>query len=104
MNVGYLVPVIVAGEQEKILRAFRNAGATSPDSAKMLGDVGCRHSGIVDSLVRQGILIEAEPLTYYVSLVALDARKEANKSNLAIAFMVLVGLMVAGFVIAALLQ
>ena len=62
--------VVVA--QNKLMRRFREAGATSPPSARAPEDVGCRNSWIFRRLVARRVFVEAKPGRYYIDEMAAD--------------------------------
>jgi len=76
MNAG----AIVAGKQNRYMRRFEDAGATSPASARTPEELGCRQSFVFKRLVKQGVFVEAPGHRYYIDLVtaaAFRARRRA---------------------------
>jgi hypothetical protein len=100
MNAGALVPVIVAGMQEKYIRAFRQAGAIRPASATTLERVGCRESSVVGSLIRQGVLVAMDGGRYYLDTDAVESLAAHRR----IGVMVAVGALAIGLVLLMLLR
>jgi hypothetical protein len=57
---------VVMAATNRIMRAFRRAGATSPDTAKTLEEVGCRRNLSFRKLERRGVLVEVPGPRYYL--------------------------------------
>lgn len=62
----------VVAAQNKLIRRFREAGATSPPSACAPEDVNCRNSWIFRRLVSPGVFVETKPGRYYLDEMAAD--------------------------------
>lgn len=62
--------LIVAAKQNQYLRRFEQSGATGPEFAKTLSEVGCRESRILQGLVSRGLILEAGDGRFYVDLAA----------------------------------
>lgn len=58
--------VVVAASTNRIIRTFRRAGATSPQTAKTLEELGCRRSLPFRKLERRGVLVEVPDERYYL--------------------------------------
>jgi hypothetical protein len=63
---------VFVAKQNKLIRRFREAGATAPQFARMPEDLGCRNSWIFRRLVTRGVFVETKPGRYYVDEVAAD--------------------------------
>jgi hypothetical protein len=62
----------IIAKQNRLMRRFRQACATTPDSARTPQDLGCRDSWIFRRLVERGVFVEGKPGRYYVDEVAAD--------------------------------
>jgi hypothetical protein len=60
----------VVAAQNKLMRRFREAGATSPPSACTPEDVGCRNSWIFRRMTARRVFVEAKPGRYYIDEMA----------------------------------
>jgi hypothetical protein len=63
---------VIVARQNKLIRRFREAGATTPKFARSLEDLGCRNSWIFRRLVTRGIFVETKPGRYFVDEFAAD--------------------------------
>jgi hypothetical protein len=63
---------VIVARQNKLIRRFRDAGATAPEFARSPEDLGCRNSWIFRRLVTRGVFLEAKPGRYYVDEVAAE--------------------------------
>ncbi|MCP5119609.1 MAG: hypothetical protein GY953_53095 [bacterium] len=63
---------VVAAVQNRYIRAFQDAGATSEATAKSLDELGCRDSLILRRLVSMRVLVEAGGQRYYLNEEALS--------------------------------
>ena len=52
--------------QNKLMRRFRQAGATSAAEARRLEELPCRNSWIFRRLVSRGVFVETKPGRYYM--------------------------------------
>ena len=57
---------VIAIKRRRIIRAFREAGATSPGSAKTLDEIGLHHSLLVHVQKLRRVLIEVEAGRFYL--------------------------------------
>ncbi len=64
---------IVAAMQNRHVRTFRNAGATSESTARSLDELGCWNSPIHRRLVRAGVLREVSGKRFYLDEDAWNA-------------------------------
>ena len=62
--MGSAVSVILT--QDRAIRAFRDAGATSPQSARRFEELGLKPTWVKRRFIAAGVLIEAAPDTYYL--------------------------------------
>ena len=58
---------IIVAIQNKVLRAFRDAGATSADSARTLEELGLRESSIFRSFVGRNVVHRTEDGRYWMA-------------------------------------
>lgn len=63
---------LIIMRQKRYIRAFQEAGATAPSTAKTLEEVRCRPSWILNRLVARGVLIAGEGNRYYLDVNASD--------------------------------
>jgi hypothetical protein len=62
---------VVAAVQNRYIRAFQEAGATSEATAKSFDELGCRDSLMLRRLVSMRVLVEAAGQKYYLNEEAL---------------------------------
>ena len=65
---------IVIASQNRYLRAFQRAGATAPERACNLADLGLRDSRVFRGLLRRGYVVAAAG-GYYVNLARVAERR-----------------------------
>jgi len=58
---------VILASTNRILRSFRHAGATSPDKAKTLRELGCRRSLPFRKLEARGVLVPVPGDRYYLN-------------------------------------
>jgi hypothetical protein len=63
---------VIVARQNKLIRRFREAGATAPNFARSPEDLGCRNSWLFRRLVTRGVFVETKPGRYYVDETAAD--------------------------------
>lgn len=63
---------VIVVVQNKLMRRFRQVGATSPASACAPEDIGCRNSWIFRRLAARRVFVEAKPGRYYIDEMAAD--------------------------------
>ena len=61
-----IASVIISKKRRLIISAFQEAGATSPENAKLLEDVGLSRSVLLDVQKLRGILVEVAPNCFYL--------------------------------------
>lgn len=52
--------------QNRLMRRFRDAKATAPDSAKTPAEIGCRNSWTFRRMAAKGVFIETDDGRYYM--------------------------------------
>jgi hypothetical protein len=65
---------VIIARQNKYLRAFQQAGATAPECARDLADLGLRDSRIFRGMLRRGYVMAAAG-GFYVNLVRVAERR-----------------------------
>jgi hypothetical protein len=78
------IAVIIA-RQNRYLRAFQQAGATAPENARDLADLGLRDSRMFRGLLRRGY-VTAAASGFYVNLVRVAERRRRARMVAAILF------------------
>ncbi len=81
--------------QNGYVRRFRDAGATSPDNAKTLEEIGCRDSWLFGRMIANGVFVQAGKGTYYMD----EAIAEEFLRNRRNRVFVLAGVLLAAFLI-----
>lgn len=80
-------------KRNRYLRAFGNAGATTPRTPASLKGIGCRESSVFRRLVGRGLIVEGPPGQFYLNLDKVRAFQEAERGRaLALLALVVVGL------------
>jgi len=74
--------------QDRAIRAFRAAGATSPQSAKPFEEVGLKPTWVKRRLIARGVLLEAAPGAYYLDEERVT-RFAARRRTVAIVILVI---------------
>jgi hypothetical protein len=64
---------IIAAAIKKVMRRFRQAGATSPATAQSLPEIGLRRSMIFRRLLARGVVVHAGNDRYYLDEDAVKA-------------------------------
>ena len=62
-----IAAVIISKKRRLIISAFQDAGATSPESAKLLEDIGLSRNVLLDVQKLRGILVEVAPNCFYLN-------------------------------------
>lgn len=81
--------------QNRYVRRFRDAGATSPAHAKTLGEIGCRDSWLLGRMMANGVFVRTGKGTYYMD----EAVAEEYLRNRRNRVFVLAGVLVVAFLI-----
>ena len=63
---------VIIMRQNRIIRAFREAGATFADNAKLLADLRRRNSLVFRRLVSKGVIVKCDNEKYYIDNRAAD--------------------------------
>jgi hypothetical protein len=88
----------VVAMQNRYLRTFERAGATSPSTARTLAEVDLRDRQIFRGLVRRGYIVDAGAGRYYVDLERVaERRRRARRALMIVLGIVAVLLAVAAF-------
>lgn len=64
---------IIAARQNKYIRRFQEAGATAPDRARALDEVGCRDSLVFRGLTARGVFVAGPDGRYHLDPAAAEA-------------------------------
>jgi hypothetical protein len=101
MNPGIFVAIAAASRKktcDRILKAFREAGATRAQQAQQLGDqfTGRREKSEWAQLIEAGVIRQPQPGRYYLDEPALT---DYNASRRRVAAMVVTGVAVLGLLI-----
>jgi hypothetical protein len=76
---------VIIASQSRYLRAFQQAGATAPERARSLADLGLRESRIFRGMLRRGYIVAAAG-GYYVNPVRVAERRRRARILAAISF------------------
>ena len=76
MNAG----AVIAAKQNRYMRRFQQAGATNPDRAQTLEEVGCGPSFVFNRLLDRGIFVEVSEGRYYID-AARAAEFRSHRRN-----------------------
>ncbi len=71
---------IAAGKRKAIVRAFREAGATHPDNARTLRDVGLPNSLLTEVMKLRHVLVEVEGGRFYLDLEREEATRRMRST------------------------
>lgn len=84
-------PVIISKKRRRIIKAFRNAGATSSGNAKSIEEVGLPKSVVLEIQKLRGIIVSAGKNSFYLNE---EREREVRRSRqiLIAIFIVLVAL------------
>ena len=77
--MGEAAAAAIIRKERRIVDAFRNEGATSPESARSPGELGVNGSWLVDRLIDRAVLRQAEPGRYYLDEEAWKAFCQARR-------------------------
>jgi hypothetical protein len=86
---------IIAIRRKRLIRRFREAGATDLEHAVTLEALGERHSWIIDQMTRHGVLLPAQGGRFFMDDRAAVAflRQRRNRALFIGAFLLLVFLL-----------
>ena len=86
---------VIIGIQNKIIRTFYSAGATSPKKATTREQLQLRHKFIFDGLVRKGVIVAVADNKFYLDVArAEEFKKQRRKTLLIVMFVVVLGLVI----------
>jgi len=71
---------VVIIKQNRLMRDFADAGATSPKTAAVPEDIGCRQSWVFRRLVSRGVFVPVEDGRFYLDVVAADEFKRRRRT------------------------
>ena len=74
-------------KQRRYLRAFSDAGATSPGAARTIEELGVHQSPLFRRMVRKGVFV-AQDGKFYMDRVAADAFRRRQRRTTIIALVV----------------
>jgi hypothetical protein len=80
--------------QNRLMRRFRDAGATSPKTAVALADIGCRNSWVFRRMAARSVFMETADGRYYMDANAarqfVETRRQRILTFLAVAIVICV--------------
>lgn len=85
---------IIAGKQNRYFREFIRAGATGPERAKRLEEIGCRRSILFDRMVARGVFVQTPDGRHYIDLARAEEFRARRRTRALIAVIVALTLMV----------
>ena|SRR5579884_1579807 len=88
---------VIIARQSRYLRAFQQAGATSPERARSLAELGLEDSFLFRGLLRRGYVVAAAG-GYYVDPVRVAERRRRARLLAAISFVAVLLLLAVGAV------
>jgi hypothetical protein len=71
-----IAAVVISKKRRLIISAFQDAGATSPENAKLLEDIGLSKGVLLDVQKLRGVLVEVAPNCFY-----LDEEREREAAR-----------------------
>lgn len=71
-----IAAVVISKKRRLIISAFQDAGATSPENAKLLEDIGLSRSVLLDVQKLRGVVVEVAPNCFY-----LDEKREREAAR-----------------------
>ena len=74
------VAVVLVAQERRIARQLRAAGATSPESARPLAELGVRDGLALGRLRRRGAVLEGGPGAYYLDESAYAATRSSRRA------------------------
>ncbi|ANE51317.1 hypothetical protein [Flavisolibacter tropicus] len=83
-------PKAVASQTTRILRRFRDSGATTPDHAIDPAIHKIHQTFVFNKLVREGVLVKARSHRYYLDEVRAAQYREQRYQNLLVFMVVLI--------------
>lgn len=73
---------VVIIKQNRLMRYFRDVGATTPATARTPEEVGFRNSWLFRRMVSRGVFLEAKPGHYYIDEYAADEFVRLRRARL----------------------
>jgi hypothetical protein len=61
--------ILISKKRRQILNTFREAGATSPENAKTVEDIGLSKSILLEIQKLEGVLVEVEQNRFYLDKI-----------------------------------
>ena len=61
---------VIIIRQNRLMRRFADAGATTPDAARNLADFGCRDGWVFRRIVSRGVFVSVESDRFYLDRAA----------------------------------
>jgi hypothetical protein len=71
----------IIAKQNQYLTRFEEAGATSPDTAMDLEQVGCQDSRLFQRLVRRNVFRQTPQGKYYLDINAAEEFRQARRNR-----------------------
>jgi hypothetical protein len=87
---------VVAIRQRTITDRFLRASATSPATAKALGDVGVAEGPVLRGLARRGVVVQSDATRWYLDPAAFASWRRRRR----VLLLVSLGLVAAGAMVA----
>jgi t-SNARE complex subunit (syntaxin) len=84
----------IIAKQNQYLTRFEVAGATSPDTAKDLEQVGCHDSRLFQRLVRRNVIRQTPQGKYYLDIDAAQRFRRARRNRALVALIIILIIMV----------
>ncbi|MDF2840231.1 MAG: hypothetical protein K0Q99_1003 [Clostridia bacterium] len=85
MNGGTII-----ARQNRYMRTFKNAKATSPEKAKSLKKLGIAHMGVFSRMEKAGVFVQTEEDKYYMDIIQAESfiAKRAGYARIALGLVV----------------
>lgn len=96
MSTGAVPAAVVARKRKAIIAAFREAGATHPDAARTLEDVGLPPTLLSEVLRLRNVLVEVDEGRFYLDT---QREEETARTRGVVAAVLVVALLVVLFVL-----
>jgi len=93
---------VIVRRRKRLIRRFREAGATGPDHTIPFGEVDMRRSWVFDHMVSHGVFVEEGPDRYYLDEGAAEAFMRSRRRRALVITAVLLVVWVVILTIAAL--
>lgn len=87
--------LIVVAQRESLVQAFRKAGAVSGDKAMTLESLGLQSDDMIESLIREGVIVKVNNALHYLD----EVRLQENVTRSSIFFLSACGILVAVFLL-----